>query len=62
MKPVPKDVKKLSGVVNKEVVKKDVYDELVNKVNVIDTIRFVKKQIIMPRSVILKVKYLVLLT
>ena len=46
MAPVPVDLSKLSDVVNKKVVKKDVYDELVKKVNSIqtnDTIDSVKK-------------------
>ena len=46
MAPVPVDLSKLSDVVNKKVVKKDVYDELVKKVNSIqtnDTIDLVKK-------------------
>ena len=37
LKPVSGDLKKLSDVVEKEVVKKDVYDELVKKVNAIQT-------------------------
>ena len=37
MVSVPVDLKKLSDVVDKEVVKKDVYDELVKKVNAIQT-------------------------
>ena len=46
MAPVPVDLSKLSDVVNKKVLKKDVYDELVKKVNSIqtnDTIDLVKK-------------------
>ena len=46
MAPVPVDLSKLSDVVNKKVVKKDVYDELLKKVNSIqtnDTIDLVKK-------------------
>ena len=39
-----------------------VYDELVKKAKVIDTIGLVKKQIMLIRSMGLKVKYLVLLT
>ena len=35
---VPVDLKKLSDVVEKEVVKKDRYDELVKKVNAVQTI------------------------
>ena len=40
---VPVDVSKLSDVVKMDVVKKDVYDKLVTKVNNIDTSRFVLK-------------------
>ena len=41
--PVPVDLSKLSDVVKNDVVKKDVYDKLVAKVNSIDTSRFVLK-------------------
>ena len=41
--PVPVDLSKLSDVVENDVVKKDVYDKLVAKVNSIDTSRFVLK-------------------
>ena len=41
--PVPVDFSKLSDVVNNDVVKKNVYDKLVAKVNNIDTTRFVLK-------------------
>ena len=37
LKTVPIDLRKLSNVVNNEVVKKTVYDKLVAKVNDIDT-------------------------
>ena len=37
-KPVPVDLKKLSDVAEKEFVKKTVYDELVKKVDAIQTI------------------------
>ena len=37
-KPVPVDLKKLSDVAEKEFVKKTVYDELVEKVDAIQTI------------------------
>ena len=40
---VPTDLSKLSNVVKNDVVKKNDYDELVTKVNAIDTIRFVLK-------------------
>ena len=41
--PVPVDLSKLSDMVKNDVVKKDVYDILVAKVNNIDTSRFVLK-------------------
>ena len=41
--PVPVDLSKLSDVVKNDVVKKDVYDKLVTKVNNIDTSRFFLK-------------------
>ena len=41
--PVPVDLSKLSDVVKNHVVKKDVYDKLVTKVNNIDTSDFVLK-------------------
>ena len=41
--PVPTDLSKLSNIVKNEVVKKDVYDKLVTKVNNIDTSDFVLK-------------------
>ena len=43
LKPVSTDLSKLSNVVKNDVVKKDVYDKLVTKVNSIDTSRFVLK-------------------
>ena len=41
--PVPVDLSKLSDLVKNDVVKKDVYDKLVTKVNNIDTSGFVSK-------------------
>ena len=41
--PVPVDLSKLSDVVKNDVVKKDVYDKLVTKVNNIDISGFVLK-------------------
>ena len=41
--PVPTDLSKLSNVVKNDVVKKDVYDKLVSKVNTTDASRFVLK-------------------
>ena len=43
LEPVPVDLSKLSDVGKNDVVKKDVYDELVAKVNNIDTSDFVLK-------------------
>ena len=43
LKTVPTDLSKLSNLVNNEVVKKTVYDELVAKVNNVDTSEFVLK-------------------
>ena len=43
LKPVPTDLSKLSNVVKNDVVKKDVYDKLVTKVNNINTSGFVLK-------------------
>ena len=41
--PVPVDLSKLSDIVKNDVIKKTVYDELVAKVNNIDTSKFVSK-------------------
>ena len=41
--PVPTDLSKLSDVVKNDVVKKDVYNKLVDEVNNIDTSKFVLK-------------------
>ena len=41
--PVPTDLSKLSNVVKNDVVKKDVYDKLVTKVNNVDTSTFILK-------------------
>ena len=41
--PVPTDLKKLSYVVDNDVVEKTVCNELVKKVNAIDTIKLVNK-------------------
>ena len=43
LKTVPVDLRKLSNVVNNDVVKKTVYNKLVTKVNNIDTTAFVLK-------------------
>ena len=42
--PIPFDLSKLSNVVKNDVVKKDVYNKLVTKVNAIDTSGFVLNQ------------------
>ena len=42
--PVPADLSKLSHVVNNDVVKKTEYNYLTNKVNNIDTSRYILKQ------------------
>ena len=62
LKPVPTNLKKINDVIEKEVVKNGMYDELIKKFNAIDTSKLVKKHIIVLRSRILKIKYLVLLT
>ena len=59
--PVPTDLRILSDVVESKVFKKDVHYKLVKKVNAIDTSELLKKQIMTLRSMMLKVKYLVLL-
>ena len=41
--PLPVHLSKLSDVVKNDVIKKDVYDKLVTKVNIIDTSWFVLK-------------------
>ena len=46
-------LKKLNYIVDKEVVKEDMYDDLVKKVNVIDTSGLVKQLNVMLRSTIL---------
>ena len=43
--PVPTDLSKLSNVVKNDVVKKDVFDKLVARVNNIDTSGFILKTI-----------------
>ena len=43
IRPVPVDLRKLIDVIAKEVVKKDVYDELGKKVNAIDISKLVNK-------------------
>ena len=52
---------KLSDVTNNEVVKIDVYNKLVKRNNAIDTSQLAKKQIMILRSMRLKVQNLVLL-
>ena len=43
IRPVPVDLRELNDVIAKEVVKKDVYDELGKKVNAIDISKLVNK-------------------
>ena len=62
MLPFPTDLSTLSDAVKTDVVKQIAYDKLAKKVNAIDTSELVEKQIITPRSKILKLKNLVLLT
>ena len=45
-----------------EIIKKTLYNELVKKVNALITSGLVKNQVMMLRSMILKVKYVLLLT
>ena len=59
---VPTDLSNLSHGVENDVVEKAVYDELIKKVNSIDTSKLVKKQTMIITLVILKLKYLILLT
>ena len=49
MVPAPTDFSKLNDVVKVEVVKRAVYDKLVEKANVISSSGSVKKQIMMTR-------------
>ena len=62
LETTPTGLSKLSDEVKNNTVKKKEYDELVKQVNAIDTCGLVKKQIIMLRLNILKIKYLILLT
>ena len=62
LETVPVNLSKLSNLVKNNVVRKNVYDELVKKVNVIDTSGLFKKQFIWLRSKTLKIKHLELLT
>ena len=41
--PIPTDLRKLSNMVKNDVVKKDIYDKLVAKVNGVDTSKFILK-------------------
>ena len=52
MGPVPNDLKNLNDVVDKDVVTKDVHDELVKSVNAIDISKLLK-QIAMLRPKVL---------
>ena len=59
--PVPLDLSKLSDVIKNNVIKKTVYDKLVKKMISLILMDLLKKHIIILRSMILKVTYLVLL-
>ena len=59
--PVPLDLRKLSDVIKNNVIKKTVYDKLVKKMISLILMDLLKKHIIILRSMILKVTYLVLL-
>ena len=59
--PVPLDLSKLSDVIKNNVIKKTVYDKLVKKMISLILMDLLKKDIIILRSMILKVTYLVLL-
>ena len=59
--PVPLDLSKLSDVIKNNVIKKTVYDKLVKKMMSLILMDLLKKHIIILRSMILKVTYLVLL-
>ena len=61
LKPVPTDLSKLSNLVKNYAVKMTEFDELIKKVDAIVTSKLIKKQIIITKSGMLKVKYLVLL-
>ena len=58
---VSTDLSWLSNLVKDDVFQKTEYDEMVQKVNSIDTSKLVKKQIMIIIPVILKIKYLTLL-
>ena len=59
--PVPLDLSKLSDVIKNNVIKKTVYDKLIKKMISLILMDLLKKHIIILRSMILKVTYLVLL-
>ena len=59
--PVPLDLSKLSDVIKNNVIKKTVYDKLVKKMISLILMDLLKQHIIILRSMILKVTYLVLL-
>ena len=61
LKTVPVDLSKLTNVVKNDVVKKTEYDKLVNKVNNIDTSRFVLKTKYNTDKLELEKKFLILL-
>ena len=53
------DVRKLTDVVKTDAIKKTEYDKLVKKVYAIELVNLLLKQIIMLRSKIMRIKYLV---
>ena len=64
LNPVPDDLKKLSDAVQKRVVKKAVYDELVKKLMILRLLILVillKKLTIAQKLVKLKIKYLIMI-
>ena len=61
LKTTPVDFSKLSDAVKNYVAKKTDSDQLVKKVNVTDTSKLVNKNVLMLRSKISKLKYIVLL-
>ena len=64
LNPVPDDLKKLSDAVQKRVVKKAVYDELVKKLMILRLlilVIYLKKLTIAQKLVKLKIKYLIMI-
>ena len=59
LETVQVDVRKLIDVVKSDAIKKTEYDKLVKKVYAIELVNLLLKQIIMLRSKIIRIKYLV---